>query len=166
MKYRVVIFALVIFLGCELDAQIIPNKVDSLGLKQGMWREFKVPTNLATGDIAILVPEFKSGYYYLAKDKDRKYFPMIECIGEYKNNLKTGKWIAYYGTGMIKSEIMYNEGVPLGECKMFWGNEVLKMEFVIKSGNNISVTYYNVNGDLIVKKLVSKTLMIQEIYEN
>ena len=168
MRYSIFIllFVLFTFLIIDLEAQITQNNVDSLGLKQGMWREFKVPTNLVTEEIGIKVPEGTSEYYYLTKDKDRKFFPIIECVGEYKNGLKTGIWLDYYGDGTKKSQIEYKEGVPTGKCRMFWGTGVLKEKFTINSHDSIPVTFYDFNGDLLMEKIVSKKGMIRAIYEN
>jgi antitoxin component YwqK of YwqJK toxin-antitoxin module len=166
MNHRVFFFILGLIFGSEIEAQITPNKVDSLGLKQGMWREFKVPTNLATEEIGIKAPKLTSEYFYLTKDKDRKYFPIIECIGEYKDGLKTGEWVEYYGNGYIKNQIQYKEGVPLGICKEYWGDGVLKSIFNITSKDSILITSYNPNGDLEGKTKVPKVRVIKEIYEN
>jgi len=155
-----------IFLGCESKSQITPNNIDSLGFKQGMWTEFKIPYNMLTEDISFKVPEISTDSYTLTKDKHRKYFPILECIGEYKNGLKTGVWIQYYGNGRIKSKYEYKDGVPFGKCKMFWGNGTIKEEFIINSFDSISVSFYYENGELITKKMVEKIRMIREIYEN
>jgi hypothetical protein len=166
MKYRILIFAIVIFSGCELKAQITPNKVDSLGLKQGMWKEFKIPYNMLTEDISFKVPEINTDYYILTKDKHRKYFPILECIGEYRNGLKTGIWIEYDGDGRINRQNEYKEGVPFGHCKMFWPTGILKMEYTINSCDSILVKAYDENGDLFIEKLNSKIDMIRSIYQN
>ncbi len=160
------LIALFPLLTTDIEAQITPNHVDSLGLKQGMWREFKVPFNLVTEKIGIKVPKSTSEYYFLTKDEDRKFFPIIECVGKYKTGLKTGLWIEYYGDGTIKSQIEYKDGIPFGKCKMYWGNGVLKMEFTIKTNDSTQVTIYNQNGNLLKEKMVSKIRMIKEIYEN
>lgn len=166
MKFRIILAILAIFLVLELDGQITPNIVDSLGLKQGMWCEFKVPTDLATEEIAIKMPDITTEYYYLTKDKDRKYFPIIECIGEYENGLKIGDWKEFYSNGKMKSSIHYKEGVPSGECKEYWGNGVLKAEYTINLNDSILVTAYEKSGDLMLKKVVPKTRIIKAIYEN
>ena len=150
----------------DIEAQITPNNIDSLGLKQGMWREFKVPTNFVTEKIGIKIPEVTTEYYYLTKDEDRKFFPIIECVGEYLNGLKIGVWFEYYGDGKIKRQIEYEDGVPVGKCTIFWGNGILKEEFTINSDDSIPVTLYNHNGDLLMKRMVSKIGMIRAIYEN
>ena len=166
MKHVIIIIALVFCFSSGIEAQITPNKVDSLGFKQGMWREFKVPTNLATEEIGIKAPKFTSEYYYLTKDKDRKFFPIIECIGEYENGFKTGEWLEFYGNGNIKSRIQYKEGVPSGICKDYWGTGIIKAEYNINLSDSIVYTAYEVNGDLMIKKVVPKIRIIKAIYEN
>ena len=120
MKQLVLFFVVTFtFLSFSIVAQVTPNIVDSKGLKQGMWREFKVPINFVTEKIGIKLPEKKSEFYYLTKDEDRKFFPIIECIGEYQNSLKVGVWTEYYGNGKIKNQIEYKNGVPYGKCLSF-----------------------------------------------
>ena len=102
------------------------------------------------------MPEKKSEFYYLTKDEDRKFFPIIECIGEYQNSLKVGVWTEYYGNGKIKNQIEYKNGVPYGKCLSFWGNGVLKEEFIISSADSTKITIYDKNGNLHTTKMVSK----------
>jgi len=168
MKCSVYILIIVLMTLFEtgVEAQITPNYVDSLGFKQGLWHEFKVPTYLATENIGIKTPKITSEYYYLTKDRDRKFFPIIECIGKYINGLKTGVWVEYYGNGNIKSKIEFKKGIPNGKCEMFWGNGVLKEKFSINSNDSTQVLMYNQTGKLLIEKKVLKKIMIKEIYEN
>lgn len=168
MKYIKIVlsFALFSFYGTALEAQITLNKVDSLGLKQGMWKEFKIPFDFVTQYIAIKVPKIKRDYYLLTKDKDRKYFPIIECIGEYKNGMKAGIWSEYYSNGKIKSQVEYENGIPFGKCKFFWENGVLEMECIIGTETNIPTIIYEENGTLLSKEIGVKSEVIKAIYEN
>ena len=150
----------------DIEAQITPNNVDSLGLRQDMWREFKVPFYLVTEKIGIKVPVSTSDYYYLTKDEDRKFFPIIECVGKYKNGLKIGNWFEYYGDGTIKSQIEYKDGVPMGKCKTYWGTGALKEEYTITPEDSIHILIYDINGDILIDRMVSKTGVIRAIYEN
>ncbi|HEY9115695.1 MAG TPA: hypothetical protein VIN10_13430 [Bacteroidales bacterium] len=161
----ILLIVLFIFNVFAAEAQVTPNNVDSLGFKQGMWREFKIPFGIVTDYVGIEIPQVDDKYYYLTKDKDRKYFPIIECIGEYKNGLKTGVWKEFHGNGNLKSQIEYKKGVPIGNGKMFWGNGVLKEEFTISSEDSISVKTYNLNGNLMDEMVVPKTRVIKAIYE-
>lgn len=164
--YRfILLIVLLIILGHDIAAQqITPNRVDSLGLKQGMWTEFKIPYALVTEDIAIKVPKITSEYYYLSKKEDRKYFPIIESFGKYENGLKTGIWFEYHWNGNIKSQIEYKEGIPNGYCQMFWGNGILQAEFTINYSDSIPVKMYDVNGDFENIIMAHKIAIIQTIY--
>lgn len=163
--YRFILIVLLIILGSDVTAQqTTPNHVDTLGLRQGMWREFKIPYALVMSDIAIKVPEITSEYYYLSEKKDRKYFPIVESIGEYENGLKTGIWFEYHGDGRIKSQIEYKEGIPNGNCKLFWGNSVLKAEYTLGSNDSIPVKIYDDNGNLEEIITASKISLIRGIY--
>jgi len=140
--------------------------VDSSGLKQGMWREFIIPINHMT-TVCIKVPKDSSQCIYLSKDKDRKYFPIVECVGEYKDGLKTGIWFEYYGNGNIKSQLEYKNGIPLGDCKYFSGNGALIAEFTISSSDSdsVSIKTWEDTGAFILEKKVPKTQVIRMIYE-
>lgn len=168
MKYIsfVLFLALFCFYGTALKAQITLNKVDSLGLKQGMWKEFKIPFDFVTQYIAIKVPKIKRNYYLLTSDKDRRFFPIIECVGAYKNGMKTGIWFEYYSNGKIKSQIEYENGIPFGKCKIFWENGILKMEFLIGTETNIPIIIYEENGTFLSKQTGVKSEVIKAIYEN
>lgn len=163
---KLVLFSILAFLTIDLSAQITQNYVDSLGLKQGMWREFIVPYNLVTQNIGIPVPQIDADYYYLTKKKDRKYFPIYECVGEYINSLKHGVWYQYYGDGTQLSQVQYKKGVPFGECKIFWKNGQIKEEFTITSIDSVNVLFYESNGELFLEKKISKKELIKSLYEN
>ena len=165
---RNIVLLLIVFLsiGFDSNGQITPNNVDSLGLKQGMWKEFKIPFDIVTQYIGIKVPEINREYYLFTKDKDRKYFPIIECIGEYKNGLKTGVWIEYYSNEKIKSQIEYKNGMPFGKCEMFWENGSLKMQCIICSVGNFPIIIYNEDGTLLSKQEGIRAEVIKAIYEN
>ena len=154
----------IICISVNLKGQITPNDVDSLGLKQGMWREFIIPINYMN-TVCIKVPKDSSQCIYLSKDKDRKYFPIVECVGEYKDGLKTGIWFEYYGNGNIKSQIEYNNGIPHGDCKYFSGNGILITEFTISSDDSVSIKAWEDTGAFILEKKVPKNQVIRRIYE-
>lgn len=150
----------------KLVAQMAPNFVDSLGLKQGKWEEYKIPYNMVTEEVEIKIPKAKTKYYTLTKDKDRKYFPIIESVGEYKNGLKKGIWIEYFPNGSIKSKIEYENGVPFGNCEMLWENGNLKMKCKIGVEYKFSMDVYNEDGTQLSKQEGIKAEVIKAIYEN
>jgi len=144
-----------ILLFCELNAQIPSNKVDSLGHKQGKWIEFRTP---------IIISDTIYGTYNLAKNQDRKLFPIVECIGEYIDGLRVGTWKEYWSEGLLKSEIEYKSGVPFGNCKTYWGNGTLKTDYVINESDSTFISAYNEDGTLYIQKNVSKKHVIRTIY--
>jgi hypothetical protein len=142
-----------------------PNTVDSLGHKQGMWTEFRIPFEIANGEVLIKFPDTKKEYYSLKKEVDRQYFPIIECIGEYENGCKTRVWVEYYWNDTIHSRINYKEGVPFGDCEIFWISGALKMDFVIGITDSIPVSFYDSRGEFLGRKMVLTIQLIQSIYQ-
>ena len=169
MKYKIVFASLLFLFSYSIRAEsqtITSNTVDTLGQKQGMWREFKIPFNVLTERVAIKVPKIKRDYYLLTPDEDRKYFPIIECVGAYKDNRKTGKWTEYFSNGKIKSIVNYKDGIPSGKCQMFWENGVLKMECNISDKAHFPIVIYNSDGTLLRKQMGTKAYVIRAIYED
>ncbi len=159
-------FFLLAFNAFSIKAQYFtPNSIDSLGLKQGYWIEYRIPFELANGEVFIKFPETKKEYYSLQKGKDRKYFPIIECIGNYEEGNRNGEWIEYYWNDTIHSRINYKKGVPYGRGENYWITGVLKMDFEIGVSDSLSVSTYNAQGDLMRKQLVSKLELIKLIYQ-
>lgn len=163
---RSLLFCLFVLIPYTIIAQYFtPNSIDSLGRKQGFWIEYKIPFELATGEVLIKFPETKREYYSLQKGKDRKYFPIIECIGNYEAGNKSGEWIEYYWNDAIYSRINYEKGVPFGRGEHYWINGVKKMDFEIGVSDSVSVSTYNDQGELMRKRLVSKLELIQLIHK-
>jgi len=159
--------SLIITMNCingNLMGQITPNKVDSIGLKQGLWREFFIPNNYM-GFVCLKIPKDSSQCIYLSEIEDRKYFPIVECVGEYKDGLKTGIWIEYYGNGNMKSQCEYKIGIPIGKFKEYWVNGILKEEFTISSEDSVTIKVWEDTGEFILEKKVPKIQVIKSIYE-
>jgi antitoxin component YwqK of YwqJK toxin-antitoxin module len=162
----VMFFTLLWFHGNELEAQITSNIVDSAGLKQGMWKEFKIPFGYFEENVGMKIPNVDSDVYYLANDKHRGYFNIIECIGEYKNGLRTGIWNEYYATDTLRTRVEYKDGIPLGDCKMFWPNGTLQAEFTITTCDTVAFKAYDENGNLMMERQVQKSQVIKSIYQD
>ncbi|MDA3944050.1 MAG: hypothetical protein PF694_10990 [Bacteroidetes bacterium] len=161
----ILVFSLLSCLMMNIEAQnFVPNNIDSIGHKTGMWSEFRIPYQLLDGEVLIKLPEIEKEYYSLKKGEDRKYFPIIECVGNYENGLKTGEWVEYYWNDTICSRINYKEGIPYGYCVKFWINGKLKLDFTIENSNSIPVSHYDENGVFFAKKMILKRDLIQLIY--
>lgn len=165
------VFSLLLFsvLTCcvfNISAQrFTPNSVDSLGNKQGKWTEFRIPFEIATGEVLIKFPGLKKDYYSLKKEEDRKYFPIMEWVGEYEKGRKNGEWVEYYWNDTISSRINFKEGVPFGHCSEYWISGALKMEFEIGITDSVPVSTYDSQGDFLSRQMVSKIHVIQAIYQ-
>lgn len=164
--YCIVIITALSFKSFDGRSQICANSVDSLGMKQGMWREFKIPFDIMNEDIEIKVPRTKEDYYSFSNEKHRRFFPIIECIGIYIDNLKNGIWIEYYSNGNKKSQVHYKKGIPSGECSMFWENGTLKMKCQIEDQEIFLIEIYDKQGQLCKKQMANKREVIKAIYEN
>lgn len=162
----VIVLIIMLWLVDFVRAQIAPNIVDSLGFKQGVWEEYRIPYSVVNQDVEVVIPQTKCGYYLLTKNKDRKLFPIIESKGAYKDGLKIGVWIEYYSNGIIKSQIEYKNGVPNGGCKMYWENGNLKMECVIPRDGNFLMLIYNEYGTLLLSQDGDKKVVVKSIYED
>ncbi len=142
----------------KMQAQEYPNRIDSIGFKQGDWKEYKAPYIAVENDVWTRV---EAGSYSL-----KEIFPIILCLGRYEDGQKTGIWLEYHANGQKKTEINYRKGVPFGECRMFWYNGILKMECVISSEGNFPITIYNEDGTLLSEQEGIREVVIKSIYEN
>lgn len=147
--------------------QLQENKVDSVGHKQGEWIEYRVlPSEIIINDLYPTVRNGESVYVIY----DRKIFgeksEVITCIGTYINGQREGLWKEFYSNDTLKSEIEYQNGVPLGECKIFWKNGILKMQCEFGNTNNTHIVVYDTDGSLIADTVGSKNKIIKSIYED
>ncbi len=77
-----------------------------------------------------------------------KYF--ITGKGNYKNNLKDGKWIYFHENGKIKTKITYKNGLPIKGYKVFRNDGKLMIETKRIDKANWKICKYDDNGKLIV----------------
>jgi len=81
------------------------NYVDDSGKKQGYWVITGSMVDDSTYDLDSKVEE-----------------------GNFTDNLKTGKWVKYYASGEIRSEITYEANRPLGAYTLYYENGVVEEE--------------------------------------
>lgn len=142
------------------------NSVDSLGMKQGLWNEYRIPIMFLTENVGIEIPKIDEEYYYLTEKHHRKYFPIVKSVGEYVNNAKEGLWKEYYSNGTIRSEVEFKNGVPYGDCKFYWENGNLKFELSIDERTTYYVKILKWDGTIYSHDTVFKRVLIKSIYEN
>lgn len=82
----------------------------------------------------------------------KSYHPngKLKELGDYQNNFKVGKWLAYYDSGKIEKEFTANRsGINEGLYKEYYINGNLKAEGAYKSGlQNGQWTYFYENGKI------------------
>lgn len=142
------------------------NSVDSLGMKQGLWTEYRIPIQFLKGKVGIEIPEVEGEYYFLTEKYHRKYFPIVKSTGEYVNNVKEGLWTEYYSNDIIRSEVEYRNGVPYGDCKLYWNNGNIKLELSIDERTTYNVNILKMDGTIYSHDTVFKRDLIKSIYEN
>lgn len=161
------IFILCVCNTISINAQIPINRVDSLGLKIGFWREYKIKP-YRTLELNKLIPDpFNTKKLYIADKHDfGEKCIIFQCFGFYENGLKTGIWLEYYPNDSIKSKIEYKNGVPFGICKMYWNNGILKLQCKIDYEKKIELTLYDETGNKLDEVNVLKSALIKSIYED
>jgi antitoxin component YwqK of YwqJK toxin-antitoxin module len=91
------------------------------------------------------VDEKKHGLWISFFDTEKK---MIESIGQYDANRKTGVWKTYYPNGNLKSEITYVNNRPDGYAKLYYENGKVSEEGIWKVNKWVGqYLYYHPNGN-------------------
>ncbi|MBW6480545.1 MAG: hypothetical protein K0B37_14045 [Bacteroidales bacterium] len=126
------------------------NKIDSLGLKQGEWTEFSIfPSGIIRYGEKTRNPIDSNIVYLRDKlifDNDNDLFR--QC-GNYCNGLKNGKWVKYFPDGIIKEEVFFLNGIPLGYCKFNYENGSIGKKGFISLDSIYHFEYYEENGNFI-----------------
>lgn len=145
----------------------VTNIVDSIGMKQGVWREFRVvPFSSWTSKIVITNPLDSSTVLFVEDFDFDDEFLLIESYGEYVDNLRSGIWLEYNPVGAyLISKVQYREGIPKGHCEVFWSNGNMKMKCFIGDSTNVEVSSFYESGEIFDTRLVPKSEIIKVLYE-
>lgn len=140
----IVVFVLI---GFSLNAQIkdVPNKIDSLGLKQGLWIELEAKPNI----IGITHYDLSDG---TSKDKfryDYSDYVVLKYVGSYINGLRQGKWDVYSPNDKIRYTINYKGSIPCGEFMIYHLNGEVELKGFIARKKFTKVSYYGEKGKYI-----------------
>lgn len=120
------------------------NLIDSLGLKQGEWKEYRVyPMG-----ISFNVPVMETDSVMIVEEEVFNYdeFIIITCKGTYFNNLRIGKWYEYLPNGIIKSEVNYFNGICLGKFIYYYDSGGKMMEGKFDLSKKTFVKSYDKDG--------------------
>ena len=83
-----------------------------------------------------------------------KYY--VNAKGNYRNDLKTGKWIFYHNSGSVRKEIEYSNGLPTAGFKIFRENGNLMFDIIRLNNTDWRVCRYSETGKLLdceIKKI-------------
>jgi len=138
------------------------NKLDSLGLKQGLWKEYKlIPSKL----IVNMVVEDSIEMVSISDNFDLLDDPVIFTIqGSYLNGLKNGIWIEYWLNGNIRSKVNYLNGVASGEFQYYYPTGIIMMEGNINLSAELRVSSYNKQGEFLENKIVKTISLLEFLY--
>lgn len=135
------------------------NQLDSLGLKQGTWKEYKLIPSKVIVNKAI---EDSIDGVRINNDFDLLDDPVIfTSQGNYINGLKNGTWVEFWLNGNIRSKVNYLNGVALGEFKYYYSTGIIQMEGTINLSAEIMVSLYNKHGEFL-RSEKEKTISILE----
>lgn len=80
----------------------------------------------------------------------------ITSRGNYRNDLKTGKWIFYYKSGTVRKEIDYLNGLPTTGFDVFRENGKLMIEIIRLNDSDWFICKYSETGEILecgIKKI-------------
>ena len=122
------------------------------GKKNGEWVIFENPDShdpalkrpikvmFERGKQVIKDGRFTIDYVFISKKRWAE--------GQFKNGIKTGKWIYYYPSGKICSEIDYDKGSIVKERNIVFNkNNILDSEIIIKKDKRQCI-YFHKNGKI------------------
>lgn len=144
-------------------AQVLElNGIDSLGLKQGKWEEFKlIPSKVIVNKV---LKDSINGVQII-NDYNLLDNPVIFVTkGYYFNGLKTGIWKEFWKNDSIRISVNYLNGVAFGEFKFFYPNGNLMMEGIITYSKYIMVNMYNKQGEFLGLEKEETISIMEYIY--
>lgn len=138
------------------------NKLDSLGLKQGLWKEYKI---IPSKVIINHVYEDSLNGVHIYNKYDLLDDPVIfTSQGYYLNGLKNGIWTEYWLNGNIRSEVNFFNGVALGEFKYYYSSGKIMVEGNISLSEEIFVKSFNNNGEFLKREKVKTITILEFLY--
>lgn len=145
-SFFILIFVLLSFYG---KAQVFINSYDSIGYKQGKWIEYRaIPTGTITGGQKVYNSDSSIVYSSDLDVYEGDCF-LIKQVGNYGNSLRVDLWKEYWPNGLLKNEVNYSKGIPLGECAFYYEDGKLLMRGII-SYDSLSIReIYDQKGKLI-----------------
>ncbi len=136
-----------------------PNKIDSLGLKQGEWIEFEARpsiTGITIYELDNEVSEIKKNYNYDKLD-------IYKLQGCYKDGIRIGVWQIFLSSGVKKYTVNYKNSVIGGEFKSYYSNGAIKLQGIIERNTRTQIKMYSLEGKLKKEYYIPTSELIQKI---
>ncbi len=87
----------------------------------------------------------------------------IKGKGAYRNNKKIGKWNYYYQSGRVLKSIIYENGLPVNNFRIFRENGSIMIELIKINQTDWSITKYNEAG-IKLDTFTNKTDQFKMLY--
>jgi hypothetical protein len=141
------------------------NQLDSLGLKQGKWFEYRaLPHLVLTGKRRVPLPGNSKAVWWADSLVFNRESPVYKLEGEYINGLKNGIWKEFYDNGKIRREVNYLNGIPSGLIRVYHPNGNLIWHGFFSNHTYMTVEYFNEDGTFMMKKKVAVIEIAEWLY--
>lgn len=147
----------------------VVGSYDAKGRQQGEWQWFYANGQLmrtCSYDAGVLDGEYieydeegtevTKGVFEEGTEEGRWLYKRNNAIeeGSYSDGLRTGVWKTWYSTGVISSEIEYDQDLMNGKYTTYYENHVVKRSGQMVNGEQTGVWYeYNENAELLLTTL-------------
>lgn len=142
-----------LFLGLILftllgKAQVFANFIDSLGYKQGRQIEYRpLPTTIREGGLKTYSAD--STVVYIQDLYLYEECSLEKQIGDYENSLREGQWSFFWPDGILRCQLNYSHGIPVGEIITYYRNGTIALRGVISYDLHSKWESYYENGNQI-----------------
>jgi hypothetical protein len=167
MKYTKLLLVVIFGFICNntFSQGINENQLDSLGLKQGKWIEYKVlPHKVIENGKKIPVPGRANVFLLVDSLIFSQDSPIYRLEGEYYNGLKNGIWKEFYYDGKIRKEVNYLNNIPSGPIRVYYPNGVMAWKGFFSNETFMNVEYFHENGTFMVKEKVAVIEIAKWLY--
>jgi hypothetical protein len=131
----IVIFVLNYLFGFDIGDHYT-NQIDSLGLKQGLWREFEA--HPATEGFTI--HDNEDGTSTHEDNFSDHRFNIYKYCGSYKDGFRTGVWNIYSASNRLVYAVNYNKGIIEGSFVVYYKEgETLKCNILQETKTKVEI---------------------------
>ncbi len=142
------------------------NRRNQKNLKTGKWIEYKVQYNIQTSSFQDLVFDDEPQSEPYTEIDTISVWYVIQGIGSYQDNLRTGKWATFYANKTIKAEVSFKDGRISGNVKIYYNKwpATLKYEGTITQNNEgAEFKYFSEEGEFINTEVHSLYQLLKKL---